>query len=173
VLGLTTAGEEARLAERPPSRRLRMICKWVAIFTTAVVTSLSAGRAYAQTSSDQRARDRWILDSLARKHPCGAVNFPVITLPDSSKLPPRDRCTLVTTAFDYVRKGAATRAGMNPGDTADIEQSRVVALTFKNLSRGPAESYWMIDFVLRDRSYAIAVRIDRRSGRVSAGRAEK
>lgn len=149
-----------------------MKCTWHSILTAAIMGSL-AGNACAQTSSSEKTSDRHILDSLARKHPCRPMSFPVSTLPDPTKLSRSDRCTLVTTAFDYVRKGAAKRAGMNPGDTAAIERSRVIAFTFKNLSGGASESYWNVDFLLSNRSYAIAVRIDRHTGTVRVGRAER
>jgi len=146
--------------------------KWTAAWTPAFMLCLAVANACAQARSPE-ASDRRLLDSLATIHACHPRAFTVrIPIPVAG-LSGNDRCTLVATAFDYIKEGGAQRAGMSPRDTVEIQGAEIFAFKFTDLSGGPSESYWTVEFQLPRRSYAMVVRIDRQTGKVRAGRGEK
>ena len=146
--------------------------KRTAACTPAFMLCVAVATACAQARSTG-GNDRRLLDSLASIHACRPRAFTVRIPIAVAGLSANDRCTLVATAFDYIKAGGAQRAGMSAPDTVEIQGAEIFALTFTDLSGGPSESYWTVEFQLPRRSYTMVVRIDRQTGKVRAGRGEK
>lgn len=119
-----------------------------------------------------RDSDRKVLERLARTSGCRTFGFRIGHGPGVS-LSKKDQCTLATAAFAYVAADGAQAAGLSAPDSAKIESASIYSFAFDDISGGPGESYWTVEFQIADRSYDIVVRIDRRTGSVSAGRGHK
>jgi hypothetical protein len=134
--------------------------------------AFAAASSNACAQKDPGKNDQRVLSNLARAHSCRALRFS-ITSGAHLSLSDHERCTLVVTALDYVAHGGAVRAGMSPHDRSTIARAGVFAFEFTTMGGGPADRFWTVEFEFADRSYAIIVRIDRKSGAVTAGRGEK
>ena len=136
-----------------------------------VCIGFAAAVACARTVSG-RDNDRQVLDRLARTSGCRTFGFRIGHGPGVS-LSKKDQCTLASAAFDYLAANGAQAADLSAQDTAKIESASIHSFVFEDISGGPGESYWTVEFQIVDRSYDIVVRIDRRTGSVSAGRGHK
>jgi len=133
-----------------------------------VCIGFAAAVACARTVSG-RDNDRQVLDRLARTSGCRQFRFRIGHGPGVS-LSKKDQCTLASAAFDYLAANGAQATGLSAQDTAKIESASIHSFAFDDISDGPGESYWTVEFQIVNRSYGIVVRIDRRDGSVSGGR---
>jgi len=137
---------------------------WLFIVCIGLGASVACGQA-----ARGRDNDRMVLDRLARTSGCRPLGFSIGHGPGVS-LSKKDQCTLASAAFDYLAANGAQAAGLSAQDTAKIESASIHSFAFDDISGGPGESYWTVEFQIVDRSYDIVVRIDRGDGSVSAGR---
>jgi hypothetical protein len=115
-----------------------------------------------------RNADRRLLERLGAR----GCNPNLIILADSANLDSHTACELATVALDYLGQGNGRALGVAPADTSRLRRAAVARFDIPSLDGGAPESYWHIAFPVPTKEYAIAVRIERPTGRVFVERAE-
>lgn len=105
---------------------------------------------------------------IARQYPCSHLSFTLDSVPGGL---PRNACSIAKFAAHQIASGSAQRIGVRASDTTAIRSATVRLFHFEDLNGGPPETYWLVAFVLRNRTLAVDVRIDG-TGAVSVSNGE-
>jgi hypothetical protein len=115
----------------------------------------------ASACGPPQQRDAKILASLA-KNGCNQRIIIQPPLPFDS-MPRAVACTLMTSAVQFVGRGGAVSAEVQPSDTAQFTEAAVSTFDLR-YPDGPRQLYWLVEFGPPVRGHSLVIRIDRVTG---------
>lgn len=138
--------------------------------SAAITFSLVVGAFGTGCDKQPAESDEPVLRSLVSRYPCEPHRFTIVAAPEDS-LTTNERCALVHAGIDAILTNATNE--LQAADTAAIQSVKVTPFTFADTSSRVAESYWSVDYTLTGRSYDAVVRVDRKTGRITASSGHK
>jgi len=111
-------------------------------------------------------RDAELLREFA-KQGCNHRLVVVYTRPDG--MPNEKACALATAAFAYIGSGGARLINVLPADTARLRPVVLSEFDIESMDGDPIDHYWLVEFTRPNHSASVAVRIDRVTGKFTAG----
>jgi len=82
-------------------------------------------------------------------------------------------CSFALAALSEIASGNARSLGVEPADTARVEQVSIAEFTFRDLQGRIVEAYWSIGVSIRGFDFAVGLDIDRRTGRRKVRKVER
>lgn len=138
--------------------------------STTAVLSVAFAVGVSACSAQSLRSDSRLLSAIQQEHICtDTPRFPIRAEPRLMQY----GCSFALAALSEIASGNARSLGVEPADTARVEQVGIAEFTFRDLQGRIVEAYWSIGVSIRGFDFAVGLDIDRRTGRRKVRKVER